>query len=59
VRDQFLVEIDDGDIEDLASLNRLFDAWVETVYHRRPHGETGQAPIERFLAAGAPAPPDA
>jgi putative transposase len=59
VRDQFLVEIRDGDIEDLATLNRLFEAWVETVYHHRPHNETGQAPIERFLAIGAPTPPGA
>jgi putative transposase len=31
VRDQFLVEIDDG--VDLAELNRLFSAWFEVVYH--------------------------
>jgi len=52
VRDQFLVEIDDG-IE-LAALNRLFSAWLEVVYHRRTHSETGQTPLERFDAAGAP-----
>ena len=55
VRDQFLVEIDDG-IE-LAELNRLFSAWLEVVYHRRVHTETGQTPLERFDAAGAPALP--
>jgi putative transposase len=55
VRDQFLVEIDDG-IE-LAELNRLFSAWLEVVYHRRVHSETGQTPLERFDAAGAPALP--
>ena len=38
---------------DLAELNRLFSAWVETVYHRRVHTETGEAPIDRLLAAGA------
>ncbi len=54
VRDQFLVEIDDG--VKLAELNRLFSAWLEVVYHRRVHSETGQAPLERFDAAGAPAP---
>ena len=42
-------------ITDLAELNRLFTAWYETVYHARPHGETGQPPIERWLA-GAPFP---
>ncbi|WP_249019414.1 DDE-type integrase/transposase/recombinase [Conexibacter sp. S30A1] len=52
VRDQFLVEIDDG-IE-LAELNRRFSAWVEVVYHRRVHSETKQAPLARFDAAGAP-----
>ena len=39
VRDQFLVEIDDG--VELAELNRLFSAWLEVVYHRRVHSETG------------------
>ena len=52
VRDQFLVEIDDG--VELAELNRLFSAWLEVVYHRRVHTETGQTPLERFDAAGAP-----
>ena len=56
VRQEFLVEIGDGSgIADLAELNRLFTAWYETVYHARPHGETGQPPIERWLA-GAPFP---
>jgi putative transposase len=52
VRDQFLVEIDDG--VELAELNRLFSAWLEVVYHRRTHSETGQTPLERFDAAGVP-----
>jgi putative transposase len=55
VRDQFLVEIDDG-IE-LPELNRLFSAWLEVVYHRRIHSETGQTPLARFDTAGAPALP--
>ncbi|MDQ5834516.1 MAG: DDE-type integrase/transposase/recombinase [Actinomycetota bacterium] len=55
VRDQFLVEIDDG--VELPELNRLFSAWLEVVYHRRVHSETGQTPLERFDAAGAPALP--
>ena len=50
VRIQFLVEIEARPPADVAELNRLFSAWVETVYHRRVHGETGQAPIERLLA---------
>jgi putative transposase len=56
VREEFLVEIGDGaGVKDLAELNRLFTAWYETVYHARPHSETGQPPIQRWLA-GAPFP---
>jgi putative transposase len=43
----------------LAELNRLFTAWVETVYHTRPHSETGQPPLERWEPGGpfpVPAP---
>jgi putative transposase len=64
VREQFLVEITGqattgGEeasvggrhyVGDLDELNRLFTAWVEQVYHRRVHTETGQAPIERFTS---------
>jgi putative transposase len=57
VRDQFLVEIEGREQLDLAELNRLFSAWLEVVYHRRVHAETGQTPLERFEAAGAPALP--
>ncbi len=57
VRIQFLVEIEARPPADLATLNRLFTAWVETVYHRRRHTETGEAPIDRLLAAGPPALP--
>jgi putative transposase len=56
VRGQFLVEVGDGGrIADLEELNRLFVAWVETVYHRRVHEGTGQTPLDRWLA-GAPFP---
>jgi putative transposase len=67
VNSEFVVEIAAGDgapgrtIKDLAELNRLFTAWVETVYHRRVHSETGQAPLARWLAGGpfaVPAPAD-
>jgi putative transposase len=57
VRMQFLVEIEAKPPADLAELNRLFSAWVETVYHRRQHSETGETPIDRLLAAGPPALP--
>lgn len=61
VRDQFLVELAVpgalAAVQGLTGLNELFAAWVETVYHRRVHSETGQAPIERFLAPGPPVLP--
>jgi putative transposase len=62
-----VVEIAAGDGEpgrqvgDLAEMNRLFTAWVETVYHRRVHSETGMAPLPRWLEGGpypVPAPAD-
>jgi putative transposase len=66
VRDQFLVEVT-GDREpgrhhvtDLTTLNRLFAAWVEQVYHQQVHSETGQPPLHRWSAGGPftlPTPP--
>jgi putative transposase len=54
VREQFLVEMSTSDggasVGDLATLNRLFTAWVETVYHIRPHSQTGAAPLSRWSA---------
>jgi putative transposase len=50
VRSQFLVELD-GDAErvgDLAELNRLLVAWVETDYHSQVHSETGAPPLRRW-----------
>ena len=51
VRDQFLVEITEeaaAKITGLGELNRLFTAWVETVYHAAPHSETGAPPLRRW-----------
>ena len=53
VRMQFLVEIEASPPASLEELNRLFSAWVETVYHRRVHTETGERPIARLLAGPA------
>jgi putative transposase len=53
VRIQFLVEIEASPPTGLEELNRLFSAWVETVYHRRVHSETGETPIARLLAGPA------
>ena len=58
VREQFLVELTapgaTDNVGDLGRMNELFAGWVETVYHQRVHTETGQRPLERFLAAGPP-----
>jgi putative transposase len=51
VRSQFLVELDGvaaERISDLAELNRLLVAWVETDYHPRVHSETGAPPLGRW-----------
>ena len=59
VNEQFLVEVADTTAADLDTqgksqaqalldLNRLFSAWVETVYHPRVHSETGQSPLQRW-----------
>ena len=52
VREQFLVEVGDGaGVADLAEMNRLFQAWLETAYHRAVHSETGEAPAGRWEKA--------
>lgn len=70
VTEQFLVEVAESTAADLQGrgvtqaqalldLNRLFTAWVETVYHTRTHAETGQSPLGRWadgLAAAGKAP---
>ena len=58
VREQFLREVAHHPPGSVEELNRVFTAWVESVYHRATHSETGQPPLERFHAAGpAPTPP--
>lgn len=52
IREAFVAEATHAGIDDLAVLNDLFAAWADTVANRRTHAETGQAPIERFTAAG-------
>jgi putative transposase len=61
VREQFLVELDHHTsarggpgAADLTELNTVFGAWVETVYHTRPHAETGASPLARLAAADPP-----
>lgn len=55
MRGQFLAEIAPAGgagttVDDIDVLNAKFDTWVKTVYHRRVHSETGQAPLARFEA---------
>jgi len=50
VRGQFLVELEArGGARDLAELNELFGAWLEGVYHRARHSETGETPLGRLM----------
>lgn len=54
VRAQFLVEIEADaqqagtQVADLAELNTLFAAWVETCYHQQVHSQTGAKPLGRW-----------
>jgi putative transposase len=54
IREQVLGELEDHPPATLEDLDRTFQAWVEAVYHQREHSETGQTPLERFLALGPP-----
>lgn len=48
-RDQFLSELDVARITDLDDLNARLWAWIEQVYHRRPHGGLeGKTPLSRY-----------
>lgn len=55
VNSEFVVEIASGGgqpgrrIDSLLEMNRLFTAWVENVYHRRVHSQTGAAPLGRWM----------
>jgi putative transposase len=50
LRLQFLPEVETSAIATLAELNESFWAWLELVYHRTAHSETGQTPLERYQA---------
>ena len=45
-----LPEVETSAISTLAELNESFWAWLELVYHRKVHSETGQSPLERYQA---------
>jgi len=47
VQSDFLPELAHSAVTTLAQLNESLLAWLEVVYHRKVHSETGQAPLER------------
>jgi putative transposase len=50
VRSAFLPHLNAEMLKDLASLNRVFWAWLEGEYHQTPHGGLdGETPLDRFL----------
>lgn len=50
LRQEVLVELDAHPQLGLAELERVLQAWIERVYHRRVHSETKATPLERFAA---------
>lgn len=62
VRSAFLPHVTPEMLTSLATLNRVFWAWLEAEYHHTVHGGLdGKTPLDRFLEDGAltrPAPED-
>jgi putative transposase len=55
VRSGFLPELAlSASVHTLDALNLSFLAWLEVVYHRKVHTETGQSPLDRFRRDEAP-----
>ncbi|MGE5204823.1 MAG: DDE-type integrase/transposase/recombinase [Chlamydiota bacterium] len=49
LREHFLSELDVSRVNDLDDLNARVWAWIEQVYHRRPHGGLGGlTPLQRY-----------
>jgi putative transposase len=63
VQSDFLPELAQSNVSTLSQLNESLLAWLEIVYHRKVHTETGQSPLERYRqdtqAATRPADPTA
>ncbi len=55
VQSDFLPELPTSSVTTLSQLNESLLAWLQVVYHRKIHSETGQAPLERFRQDLAPA----
>lgn len=51
VRLQFMPEVAVSSIATLEELNQSFWAWLELIYHKTVHSETGQTPLERYQQA--------
>ena len=51
IRSAFLAELKSSNISTLDELNEAFCAWSDLHYNRKPHGETGEPPVERFRTA--------
>ena len=48
-RDQFLSELDTSRLRDLGDLNARLWAWLESLYHKTPHGGlAGRTPLARY-----------
>ena len=55
VQSDFLPELPHSSVTTLLQLNESLLAWLEVVYHRKLHSETGQAPLDRYRQDDAPA----
>jgi putative transposase len=54
VRSDFLPELALSSVCTLDDLNQCLLAWIEVVYHRKVHSQTGQSPLDRFRQDTAP-----
>jgi transposase InsO family protein len=55
LRSDFLPELARSpSVQSLNDLNQSLLAWIEVVYHRKVHSETGQSPLDRFRQDPAP-----
>ena len=54
VQSDFMPELACSSVTTLPELNQSLLAWIEVVYHRKLHSETGQAPLERHRQDPAP-----
>jgi transposase InsO family protein len=50
IRAAFLAELKASNITTLDQLNEAFGAWADLHYNRKVHGETGEAPLDRWRA---------